>query len=58
MHSLAQWDFYIGQPKISNTFSSIFPSFVYLLSTKPMAMWSIAPGQFLEGQWVEHKAEF
>ena len=30
---------------------------MYLLSTKPMAKWSRAPGQFLGGQWVEHKAE-
>ena len=47
-----------ANPKISNTFSPIFPSFVHLLSTKPMILWSIAPGQFLGGQWVEHKAEF
>ena len=44
--------------KISNIFSPIFPSFVYFLSTKSMAKWSRAPGQFLGGQWVEHKAEF
>ena len=55
---LAQWDFYIGQPQKNNTFSPIFRSLVYLLSTKPMAIWSIAPGQFLGGQWVEDKAEF
>ncbi len=29
-----------ANPKISNTFSPIFPSFVYLVSTKPMAKWS------------------
>jgi hypothetical protein len=46
-----------ANPKISNTFSPIFPSFVYFLSTKSMAKWSRAPGQFLGGQWVEHKAE-
>ena len=51
-------DLYGPTPKISNTFSPIFPSFVYLLSTKYMAKWSRAPGQFLGGQWVEHKAEF
>ena len=43
---------------MSNTFSPIFPSFVYLLSAKPMAKSSRAPGQFLGGQWVEYKAEF
>ena len=28
-----------------NTFSPIFPNFVYLLSTKPKAKWSRVPGQ-------------
>ena len=47
-----------ANPKISNTFSPIFPSFMYVLSTIPMTKWSIAPGQFWGGQLVEHKAEF
>ena len=47
-----------ANPKISNTFSPIFPNSLYLLSTKPMAKWSRAPGQFLGGQWVEQKADF
>ena len=51
-------NFIWANPKISNTFLPIFPSFVNSLSTKPMAKWSRAPGQFLGGQWVEHKAEF
>ena len=47
----------MGQPHISNIFSPIFPSFVNLLSTKPMAKWSRTPGQLSGGHWVEHKAE-
>ena len=43
---------------LSIKFSHILPNFMYLLSTKPMAKCSRAPGQLPEGQWVEHKAEF
>ena len=50
--------FVLANPNISNNFSPIFPSFVHLLSNKPMTKWSRAPGQFLGGQWVEHKDEF
>ena len=50
-------NFIWANPKISNAFSHIFPSFVHLLSTKPMSR-SRAPGQFLGGQWGEYKAEF
>ena len=39
-----------ANPKISSSFSPIFPSFVYLVSTKPMAKF--------RGHWVEHKAKF
>ena len=51
-------NFIWANPKISNTFSPIFPSFVNSLSTKPMAKWSRATGQLSRGQWVEHKAFF
>ena len=33
-----------ANPPKSKTFSYIFPSFVYLLLTKPIAKWSRAPG--------------
>jgi hypothetical protein len=43
---------------ISNKFSVIFPSFVNLLATKPMAKQSRASGQLSGGHWVEYRAEF
>ena len=56
--AIPQWEIIWANPKISNTFSPIFPSFVYFLSTKPMAKWFRAPGQLFGGQWAEHKAGF
>ena len=47
-----------ANPKISSSFSPIFPSFVYLVSTKPLAKWSKSPAQLSGGHWVEYKAEF
>ena len=47
-----------ANPKISSSFSPIFPSFVYLVLTKPMNKWSRTPGQVSGGHWVEHKTEF
>ena len=51
-----QWEIYkyvCAYPKINNTFSKFD-----LFLTKQVTKWSRAPGHFLGGQWVEHKAEF
>ena len=37
--------------------SLVFPSFGYLLATKPMAKWSKASGQSSGGLWDENTAE-
>ena len=47
-----------GKGGLSNNFSVIFPSFVHLLATKPMAKHSRASGQLPGGHWVEYRAEF
>ena len=47
-----------GKGGLSNNFSVIFPSFVHLLATKPMAKQSRASGQLSGGHWVEYRAEF
>ena len=46
-----------GKASVSNIFSVIFPSFVYLLATKPMAKWYRASEESSGGLWVENKAE-
>ena len=38
--------------------NTVFPSFLYLSSTKLMSKWSRAPWQLLEGHWVKHMGEF
>ena len=47
-----------GKGSLSNNFSVIFPSFVHLLATKPMAKQSRASGTLSEGHWVEYRADF
>ena len=47
-----------GKGGLSNNFSVIFPSFVHLLATKPMAKQSRASGTLSEGHWVEYRADF
>ena len=47
-----------GKGGLSNNFSVIFPSFVHLFATKPMAKHSRASGQLPGGHWVEYRAEF
>ena len=47
-----------GKGGLSNNFSVIFPSFVHLLATKPMAKQSRASGQLSGGHWVEYRVEF
>ena len=41
-----------ANPLLSNKFSLIFPSFLYLSSTKLMSKWPRAPGQLSEGHWI------
>ena len=47
-----------GKGSLSNNFSVIFPSFMHLLATKPMAKQSRTSGQLSGGHWVEYRAEF
>ena len=47
-----------GKGSLSNNFSVIFPNFVHLLATKPMAKQSRTSGQLSGGHWVEYRAEF
>ena len=47
-----------ANPKISSSFSPIFPSFGHLVPIKPMANWSRTPGQLSGGHRVEQRAEF
>ena len=44
-------------PRLSIKFSLVFPSFMYLLATKPMVKRSRSSGQSSGGLWVENKAE-
>ena len=47
-----------GKGGLSNNFSVIFPCFVHLLASKPIAKQSRASGQLPGGHWVEYRAEF
>ena len=49
--------FYIDNPRLSKKILLIFPSFVHLLATKPMAKLSNASGQSSGGLWVKNRAE-